>query len=68
MNRKRLIAAIALLIPAAPALADPPALCQMEEQGTRSPPCPPYVTYDEEGEEVSGAATVDSDRTEMEQE
>lgn len=61
MIRTRLIAAIALLVPAGPALADPPALCQMEEQGAQSPPCPPYVTYDEEGEEVSGAASTEAD-------
>lgn len=59
MIRNCLIAAVALVVPAAPVLADPPGLCQIEEQGAKSPPCPPYVTYDEDGEEV-GAASLDS--------
>ena len=59
MIRNCLIAAAALVAPVAPVLADPPGLCQIEEQGAKSPPCPPYVTYDEDGEEV-GAAASDS--------
>ena len=53
----RYLFAIAVLtLPAAPALADPDGLCEMEEQGDKAPPCPRYVTYDEEGEEVGAAA------------
>lgn len=49
-----ILVAAALALPAAPAYADPEGLCGLEEQGQDVPPCPPYVTYDEEGKEVGG--------------
>lgn len=54
---KHLVLALLLIAPAAPALADPDDLCGLEEdRGAQAQPCPAYVTYDEEGEEVGGAA------------
>ena len=55
MLREMLVLATALTV-ATPAAADPPNMCGMEEQGAQSPPCPPYVTYDEDGEVLGGAA------------
>ncbi len=61
MILRLMFAAALLALPASPAAADPEGLCQLEEQGDRSPPCPPYVTYDEEGEEVGAAAATASE-------
>lgn len=45
----------ALLLPPVAARADPDGLCGLEDAtGTRAT-CPRYVTYDEEGGEVSGS-------------
>lgn len=51
-----LIAAAVLTIPVVPVAADPQGLCGVEDSSTSAVPCPPYVTYDEDGEEVGAAA------------
>ena len=42
---------------ATPALADPDALCGLEEVNDPAlATCPSYITYDEDGEEIGGAS------------
>lgn len=55
-----LIAATLCAASTTSAAADPVGLCQLEEQGAKPAPCPSYVTYDEEGEEVGAAESEEA--------
>lgn len=48
-------AIVTLAAPSAPAMADAPQLCGLEEaSGAQKSPCPPTPWYDEEGELQGG--------------